>query len=147
MGADPTSRRASIVRRRVPVDPNGGNAIDHLEMVRLRSPGVQQLETGPDPVRTGWTLLTNHAHVLVAISRDPELRQREIARLVGITEGAVQRILYELEADGYVRRDRVGRRNRYHVDTARPLRHRLEHPHTVGDVLRSVAALTESDDP
>lgn len=98
-----------------------------------------------DETRPGWTLLTNHAHVLVAISRDPELRQREIADLVGITEGAVQRILHELEVDGYVRRERIGRRNRYHVDRRRPLRHQLEHPHTVGDVLRSVAATTESD--
>jgi DNA-binding Lrp family transcriptional regulator len=86
----------------------------------------------------GWTFLTNHAHVLVAISREPELRQREIARLVGITEGAVQRILHELEADGYVRRERIGRRNRYHIDPSLPLRHPLEHPHTVDDVLNSV---------
>lgn len=98
-----------------------------------------------DETRSGWTLLTNHAHVLVAITRDPELRQREIADLVGITEGAVQRILHELEIDGYVRRERVGRRNRYHVDHDRPLRHQLEQPHTVGDVLRSVAVTTDSD--
>ena len=44
-----------------------------------------------------WTFLTNHAHVLIAISRNPELRQRDIGELVGITEGAVQRILHELE--------------------------------------------------
>lgn len=97
-----------------------------------------------DEARPSWTLLTNHAHVLVAISREPELRQREIAELVGITEGAVQRILHELESDGYVRRERIGRRNRYHVDHRRPLRHQLEHPHTVGDVMRSVDANTES---
>lgn len=77
--------------------------------------------------------------MLIAISRDAEMRQRDIAELVGITEGAVQRILTELEADGYVRRERIGRRNRYHVDTRRPLRHQIEQPHTVGDVLRSVA--------
>lgn len=97
--------------------------------------------------RPGWTLLTNHAHVLVAIGREPELRQREIADLVGITEGAVQRILHELEDAGYVRRERVGRRNRYHVDLRRPLRHPLERPHTVGDVLRSVAPTTEGVHP
>jgi DNA-binding Lrp family transcriptional regulator len=94
----------------------------------------------------GWTFLTNHGHVLVAISRDPGLRQREIADLVGITEGAVQRILQELEADGYVRRDRVGRRNRYHVRTDLPLRHPLERPHTVDDILTSVGPVPESDD-
>lgn len=97
------------------------------------------------PERPGWTFLTNHAHVIVAISREPELRQREIADLVGITEGAVQRILHELQADGYVGRERVGRRNRYHVRSNRPLRHPLEHPHTVGDILRSVGPVPESD--
>lgn len=98
-----------------------------------------------EDVRPGWTFLTNHAHVLVAISRDAELRQREIAEQVGITEGAVQRILHELEADGYLHRERVGRRNRYQVHPERPLRHQLEHPHTVGDILRSVGPAPESE--
>ena len=98
-----------------------------------------------DDVRANWTFLTNHAHVLVAVARDPELRQRDIADLVGITEGAVQRILQELEADGYVHRERVGRRNRYAVHPDRPLRHQLEHPHTVGAILRSVGQTTESE--
>ena len=95
-----------------------------------------------EEARPGWTFLTNHAHVLVAISRDAELRQREIAEQVGITEGAVQRILHELEADGYLHSERVGRRNRYQVHPERPLRHQLEHPHTVGDILRSVGPVS-----
>ena len=104
--------------------------------------------SAPASARPGWTFLTNHAHVLVAISRDPGLRQRDIAALVGITEGAVQRILQELEADGYVDRERVGRRNRYSVHHDLPLRHPLEHPHTVDDILRGVghgSDPTESD--
>ena len=88
--------------------------------------------------RPSWTFLTNHSHVLIAISRDPELRQRDIGQLVGITEGAVQRILHELEDAGYVRRERVGRRNRYHVDGDRPLRHPLERDRTVEQVLRII---------
>lgn len=87
-----------------------------------------------------WTFLTNHGHVLVAISRDPGLRQRDIGQLVGITEGAVQRILDDLEAAGYVRRQRVGRRNRYEVITDRPLRHPVEQPRTVRDLLDAVEA-------
>ena len=66
--------------------------------------------TETDQPRPGWTFLTNHAHVLLAVSRDPELRQRDISALVGITEGAVQRILDDLEEGGYLRRERVGRR-------------------------------------
>ncbi len=85
-----------------------------------------------------WTFLTNHAHVLIAISRNPELRQRDISDLVGITEGAVQRILHELEDDGYVARERVGRRNRYSVLGDRPLRHQLEAGHTIEEIIETV---------
>lgn len=85
-----------------------------------------------------WTFLTNHAHVLIAISRNPELRQREIGDLVGITEGAVQRILHELEDDGYLARERVGRRNRYAVIGDRPLRHHLEEGHTIEEIIDTV---------
>lgn len=85
-----------------------------------------------------WTFLTNHAHVLIAVSRNPELRQREIGDLVGITEGAVQRILHELEEDGYVARERIGRRNRYSVLAGQPLRHPLEAGHTIEEIIETV---------
>lgn len=94
--------------------------------------------TAPDSPRSTWTFFTNHAHVLIAISRDAELRQRDIAQLVGITEGAVQKILHDLEDDGYLRRERVGRRNRYHVNRRLPLRHPLEHHRSIADVLDAV---------
>ncbi|MDJ0769124.1 MAG: helix-turn-helix domain-containing protein [Ilumatobacter sp.] len=92
----------------------------------------------PGHTRPSWTFFTNHAHVLIAISRDPGLRQRDIAQLVGITEGAVQRILHDLEAGGYLRRERIGRRNRYHVEADQPLRHPLESDRSVDDILRTV---------
>jgi DNA-binding transcriptional regulator LsrR (DeoR family) len=82
-----------------------------------------------------WTFLTNHAHVLLALHRDPDLRQRDIAALVGITEGAVQRILNELESGGYLSIERIGRRNHYDVNTAAGLRHPLDAGHTVGELL------------
>jgi len=89
----------------------------------------------PRPDLPGWTFLTNHAHVLLAIHRNPELRQRDIAHAVGITVGAVQKILDELEAGGYVTRERIGRRNRYEVTLGNPLRHPLEQHHTIGELL------------
>lgn len=89
----------------------------------------------PEPELPSWTFLTNHAHVLIAIDRNPELRQRDIAHAVGITTGAVQKIIQELERDGYIERERVGRRNRYQVHRDQPLRHPLEDNHTVGDLL------------
>ena len=92
----------------------------------------------PEPDLPSWTFLTNHAHVLIAISRNPELRQRDISDLVGITEGAVQRILHELEDGDYVVRERVGRRNRYSVRAGRPLRHPLEAGHTIEEIIDTV---------
>jgi DeoR/GlpR family transcriptional regulator of sugar metabolism len=73
-----------------------------------------------------WTFLTNHAHVLFCLSRDPEVRMRDVADAVGITERAVQRIVAELEEAGYLRRERDGRRNRYLLQAERPLRHPIE---------------------
>src|SRR6056297_1512701 len=79
----------------------------------------------------GWTFLTNHSHVLISLTRDPDLRLRDLAELVGITERAVQTILRDLEAGGYISRRRVGRRNRYDVHPDRPMRHPVESGHHV----------------
>jgi DNA-binding MarR family transcriptional regulator len=51
---------------------------------------------------------------------------RDVAVRVGITERAVQRIVAELEAAGYVERKRKGRRNHYVVNSDLPLRHPVE---------------------
>lgn len=92
------------------------------------------------PAGGSWTILTNHGHVLLALYRNPDLRQRDIAHGVGITEGAVQRILHELEAAGYVTVERIGRRNRYRVDGSLGLRHPIEDGHCVGELLEQLAA-------
>ncbi|MCA9493195.1 MAG: MarR family transcriptional regulator [Myxococcales bacterium] len=73
-----------------------------------------------------WTFLSNHAHVLVCLARDPEQRVRDLAVAVGLTERAVVRILGELAADGYVEITREGRRNRYRILGGRGLRHPVE---------------------
>jgi predicted ArsR family transcriptional regulator len=82
-----------------------------------------------------WTFLTNHAHVLLCISRDGDVRLRDIATLVGITERATQKIVSDLVADKYLSVERVGRRNRYRVRARQPLRHPLEHNHRIGELL------------
>lgn len=91
-----------------------------------------------DDQARSWHFLTNHSHVLLALHRDPDLRQRDIALMVGITEGAVQRILHDLEEGGYITRSKVGRRNHYEVMADRPLRHPLESHHKVADLLTSL---------
>lgn len=86
--------------------------------------------------RSGWTFLSNHAHVLVALAGDPSLRVRDLALLVGITERAVVQIINDLETEGYVEKERVGRRNVYAVKSGVPLRHPLETHRTVSDIVR-----------
>lgn len=86
-----------------------------------------------------WTFMTNHTHVLVCLSTDPDLRIRDVAERVGITERATQRIVAELTAGGYLEKSREGRRNRYRVIMTQPLRHPVEGTHSIGDLLRAVA--------
>lgn len=82
-----------------------------------------------------WGFLTNHAHVLVCVARDPGIRLRDIATAVGITERTAHRILSELVNEGYVARERQGRRNQYQVKAALPLRDPLAGDREVGDLL------------
>lgn len=82
-----------------------------------------------------WTFLTNHAHVLICLARDPDALLREVAVEVGITEGAAQKIVADLVAEGYLQRTRVGRRNRYELHGELPLRHPLEREHAVGEII------------
>ncbi len=83
-----------------------------------------------------WTFLTNHAHVLLCVAKDPDTRVRDLALRVGITERAVLRILAELEDEGYVVRSRVGRRSSYAINEDLPLRHSVEAHRTVHDLLQ-----------
>jgi DNA-binding MarR family transcriptional regulator len=88
------------------------------------------------PARQSWTYLSNHAHVLIAVAKDPEARVRDLATLVGITERAVLQILRDLEAAGAIARHRFGRRTRYDIDPTVALRHPLEAHRRVEDILR-----------
>lgn len=97
--------------------------------------------------KPGWTFLTNHTHVLVCLAEEPDVRGRDIATRVGITERAAQAIVADLVADGYVTRSREGRRNRYVVHPDAPLRHPLESDHTVGELLVTLGRLRPTRGP
>jgi MarR family len=89
-----------------------------------------------------WTLLSNHARVLIAIARLPGCRLRDLADAVDLTERATIRIVHELVDAGYVTKHKVGNRSFYEVHADRPLReHDVPHGNghaTVGDLLRPV---------
>ncbi len=93
---------------------------------RTAKAGQKSREPAAAAVPQSWTFLTNHAHVLLLLARDPSLTMRETAATVGITERAVQRIVLDLERAGYLVREKEGRRNRYEVRAERPLRHPIE---------------------
>jgi DNA-binding MarR family transcriptional regulator len=85
-----------------------------------------------------WTFLTNHAHVLLLLARHPSMVLREVATLVRITERAVQRIIADLEVEGCIEREKVGRQNHYRIIRERKLRHPVEGHRTIGDLLRII---------
>ena len=82
--------------------------------------------------------LSNYGHVLVCLAKDPDARMRDVADVVGITERAVQHIVHDLVEQGYVRKDKVGRRNRYDVVRDARFRHPLEAHVTLGQFVALV---------
>ncbi len=97
------------------------------------------------PVGSRWTFLTNHGHVLVLLASNPSIVLREVAARVGITERAVQRIIYELEQSGFIARQKVGRQNRYQVTGDKNLRHPVEEHCTVQELLDLFARRKSSE--
>jgi len=94
----------------------------------------------PTETHSAWSFLSNHGHVLMCIARDSNVRVREIARDVGITERAVHRILGELEEAGVIVRTRNGRRTHYEINERLPLRHPIEAEHSVGELVRLIGS-------
>jgi len=89
--------------------------------------------------RKNWTFLTNHAQVLLCLADTPDIRLRDVAERVGITERATQRILAELIDAGYVKAERIGRRNRYTVDREHAMRHSAQFGHEIGALLEALS--------
>jgi len=105
-------------------ETGGPNAEPSPAVVPTRSAGLGR-----------WTFLTNHSHVLILLSQHPSIVLREVARRVGITERAVQRIIADLEAANFIERERVGRQNHYLVMASQSLRHPIEAHRTIGDLV------------
>lgn len=84
---------------------------------------------------TTWTFLSNHGRALLCIARDPEIRLRDIATTLGITERRAYDIVNDLSAAGYVLKERDGRRNRYHIQEHLPLPEDPEQQRAIGEVL------------
>jgi DNA-binding MarR family transcriptional regulator len=82
-----------------------------------------------------WTFLTSHASVLLEVARTPDATVREIAARSDLTERQAHRVLADLEDEGYILRERVGRRNHYRVNEHAPMRHPTNTQHDIGELL------------
>lgn len=82
-----------------------------------------------------WSFLTRHARVLLVIDSNPDIRLRDIAAAVGISERRAHDIVSDLADSGYLAKQRTGRRNAYEVQHHRPLRDDLTDHRTIGDIL------------
>jgi DNA-binding MarR family transcriptional regulator len=103
---------------------------------RIMTKESSNVNAGAARDQSRWTFLTNHLYVLSCLTRDPELRIRDLADLIGITERATVQILSQLEAAGYLTKTRVGRRNHYTVHGELPLRHPMHNGRQIGELLR-----------
>jgi len=83
---------------------------------------------------TGWSFLTTHARVLLTIAEDPEIRLRDIAATVGVTERRAHAIVADLTDSDCLKKHRVGRRNRYEIQSQRRVNDDVIEL-TIGDVL------------
>lgn len=92
-----------------------------------------------------WTFFSNHGHVLFCLARDHDVRLREVAAEVGITERAVQKIVRDLQDAGFLTVSKQGRCNRYRINKRRALRHSIESHCTVGKLLALIARPTRME--
>ena len=90
-----------------------------------------------------WTFLTDHAHVLVLLARDPRTAPADLAAELGMPAGEVDAILSDLLAGGYIS-EQPGNEHPIHVvNRALPLRHPVEAHHSVGRLLDAVQTPSE----
>jgi DNA-binding MarR family transcriptional regulator len=85
-----------------------------------------------------WTLLSHHAHVLIALDRDPDYTIDQMAVILGVTSRSVVNLLADLVDEGYLIKTKDGRNNHYEINREAPLRHLTSQGKTVGDLIESM---------
>jgi DNA-binding IclR family transcriptional regulator len=84
-----------------------------------------------------WSLLSNHGRALLCLAQDPDLRLRDLAARLGITERRAFDLVNDLTEAGYVIKEKDGRRNRYEVQDHLPLPDAPD-DRTLGDILAAL---------
>lgn len=88
-----------------------------------------------------WNFITSHGVVLIEVFRDPNATVRVISERAGLTERQAHRVLGDLVTEGYLSRERVGRRNAYRINAAQSMRHPAVAAHRIGELLNALAPL------
>jgi len=88
-----------------------------------------------------WAFITNHGLVLLYVSGHTQCTSREVALAINITERTVHRILNDLEAQGYINRQRTGKGSLYQTNPELGLRHELTRDVMVGDLLHLLGGM------
>ncbi|HZQ82909.1 MAG TPA: MarR family transcriptional regulator [Gaiellaceae bacterium] len=88
--------------------------------------------------RSSWAFLTSHGSVLLQVAGSPDSTVREIAEAARLTERQAHRVLADLVDEGYIVRERRGRRNHYRVNSNRPMKHPLVADKRVGELLSAL---------
>ena len=91
-----------------------------------------------------WAFLSHHCHVLLAISEDPDIAIDQLATVVGVTTRSIVNILRDLEEGGYVRKEKVGRKNHYELSLESQLRHQTSSNRTVGELVTAIGRVAQS---
>ena len=87
-----------------------------------------------------WNFITNHGLVLLYVSKNPQSTMRDMAAALGVTERSIQRVLKDLEAEGYITWQGTGKGNIYQIYHTRELKHELTRDFVVGDLLKLLSS-------
>jgi len=85
-----------------------------------------------------WAFLTNHAIVLLFLTKHPLITGRKLSELIGITERSVRNIISDLESGGYIKRSKEGRQVRYKTNQDLPLRHHTQKDKAIRILLKAL---------
>ena len=88
---------------------------------------------------TTWNFLTNHGRALLCIAHNPDVRLRDIAASLGITERRAHGIVTDLTVAGYLIKTKDGRRNRYEIQSHLPIPEPATRERAIGEVLDLLA--------
>jgi len=88
-----------------------------------------------------WTFLSHHAHVLLALSENPNLTIEELAKIAGLTTRSIVNVLKDLEDGGYLVKSREGRNNHYEINLKAQLRHSTSREHTIGALISALGQI------